>query len=53
MTENTGHFEATKEAFDRVVEKFRKNNKRNYDFLVKGGGKVSALNIFASEKNDR
>ena len=39
MTENTGHFEATKEAFERVVEKFRNNNKRKYDFLVKGGEK--------------
>ena len=28
-----------KDAFERVVEKFRKNNKRNYDFLVKGGEK--------------
>ena len=27
MLEHTGHFEATKEAFERVVEKFRKNNK--------------------------
>ena len=39
MTEVTGHFEPTEEAFDRVVEKFRKNNKRSYDFLVKGGDK--------------
>ena len=39
MTENTGNFEVTKDAFERVVDKFKKNNKRNYDFLVKGGEK--------------
>ena len=39
MKESTGKFEATKEGFERVIENFQKNNKRNYDFLVKGGGK--------------
>ena len=28
-------FMANKEVFNKVIEKFRKNNKRNYDFLVK------------------
>ena len=43
MAETTGRLEANKDAFERVVEKFRKNNKRNYDFLVKGGEKLKIL----------
>ena len=39
MKESTGKFEATKEGVERGIEKFQKNNKRNYDFLVKGRGK--------------
>ena len=39
LKETTGEFEVTKEAFQRVLSKFKTNNKRNYDFLVKGGEK--------------
>ena len=39
MKETTGEFIATEEAFERVLDKFRTNNKRNYDFLVRGGEK--------------
>ena len=36
MNERLGQgFMAQREVFDQIVEKFRKNNKRNYDFLVK------------------
>ena len=37
MTKSTGEFEVTKEAFARVLEKFKTSNKINYNFLVKGG----------------
>ena len=37
MKETTGEFNVTEEAFERVLEKFKVNNKRNYDFLVRGG----------------
>ena len=30
-------FMITKELFNKVIEKFRKNNKRNYDFLIRTG----------------
>ena len=39
LKETTGEFEVTKEAFQRVLSKFKTNNKRNYGFLVKGGVK--------------
>ena len=39
LKETTGEFVVTKEAFERVLDKFKRNNKRNYDFLVKGGDK--------------
>ena len=37
LKETTGEFVVTKEAFEGVLNKFKKNNKRNYNFLVKGG----------------
>ena len=39
MKEKDGEFEATKDVFDSVLETFKKNDKRNYDFLIKGGEK--------------
>ena len=36
MTKTKGEFIVTKEAFERVLEKFKTDNKKNYDFLVKG-----------------
>ena len=30
-------FEVVKKTFDKVLEKFKKNNKRNYDFLIMAG----------------
>ena len=32
-------FEVNKELFNKVIERFRRNNKRNYDFLVRTGEK--------------
>ena len=39
MKETSGEFLVTEEAFERVITKFKANNKRNYDFLVRGGDK--------------
>ena len=35
MAEASDDFEATEEGFEGVIEKFKKNNKRGYDFLVR------------------
>ena len=36
LKENTNKgFEANKDSFDEVVNKFKSNNKRNWDFLIK------------------
>ena len=32
-------FKADKEVYETVLEKFKKNNKRSYDFLLKGSDK--------------
>ena len=37
LQENNGSFGIRKETFDSVLAKFKKSNKRNYDFLVKAG----------------
>ena len=37
MIEASDHFEATEERFERVIDKFKKNNKRGYTFLVREG----------------
>ena len=40
MKENAGSgFEVTRELFDKVVKKFKSNNKRSYDFILNGGDK--------------
>ena len=42
--ENAGSgFEVTRELFDKVVKKFKSNNKRSYDFILNGGDKFKEL----------
>ena len=37
LSENVEELHVTKETFDFIISKFKKSNKRNYDFLVKSG----------------
>ena len=37
MKEKKGNFIVTKETFDFIISKFKKSNKRNYNFIVRAG----------------
>ena len=39
MQVQEGSFIPSKEGFTRVIKKFKENDKRNYDFLIKTGSK--------------
>jgi hypothetical protein len=39
MQVQEGSFIPSKEGFNKVIKKFKENDKRNYDFLIKAGDK--------------
>jgi hypothetical protein len=38
LNEEDGEFKTEKETFDKLISKFKKSGKRNYDFITKAGG---------------
>ena len=43
LVSEKGEFNPSREIFNRVVKKFKKNDKRNYDFLLKTGEKFKEV----------
>ena len=54
LSENDGDgFEATKEVFDEVLAKFKSNNKRSYDFLIKASEDFKESVFLLCKRNKR
>ena len=51
-----GRFYVTRARFKKVIKKFQKNNKRNYDFLVRAGDKFkedeAGIDILEEENDE-